>query len=314
MSAVLRSQLRPPSLKLIAVVMADALNAKTGQLNIGIRSIADAVGIDRRQAQRGVRSLIEMGILSVVANALGGRPGATPHYLLHLDRLDGLARRTGVADDTPTGDTGDAPVDKDTGGADDADGRSTCRRGAVLMTQTGDTSTALTVLNRKEPELNRDLAQAALDGVDTLPAEAGAPQSKKSAMGKKRDSDTKTASVWKAYADAYCKRYGTNPVRNATVNGQMARLVDRLGVDEAPKVAEFYVWHGGAFYAKKMHAVGPLLADAEELRTQWATGLRAPEGSPAEQARLAHVAAFAGPFAAKRPGDRPKDIFEGFEL
>lgn len=123
LSAVLRSQLRPPSLKLIAVVMADALNAKTGQLNIGIRSIADAVGIDRRQAQRGVRSLIEMGILSVVANALGGRPGATPHYLLHLDRLDGLARRTGVAEMTPLRATQATPL-------------STKTR-AALMTQTG---------------------------------------------------------------------------------------------------------------------------------------------------------------------------------
>jgi hypothetical protein len=82
----------------------------------------------------------------------------------------------------------------------------------------------------------------------------------------------KTESVWFAYSDAYRVRYGTDPVRNAKVNSQLAQLTKRLGEEEAPRVAAFYVTHNAAFYVKAMHAIGPLLADAEKLRTEWVTG------------------------------------------
>ena len=81
-----------------------------------------------------------------------------------------------------------------------------------------------------------------------------------------------TAATWEAYRAAYSARYGVDPVRNATVNGQLAQLAKRLGPEEAPAVAAFYVAHAGAFYASKGHAVGPLLADCEKLHTEWATG------------------------------------------
>lgn len=81
-----------------------------------------------------------------------------------------------------------------------------------------------------------------------------------------------TSGAWAAYAEAYRLRYQVDPVRNATVNGQMAQLVARLGADEAPEVARFFLAHRGAFYVKAMHSVGTLLADCEKLRTEWATG------------------------------------------
>ena len=37
-------------------------------------------------------------------------------------------------------------------------------------------------------------------------------------------------------------------------------------------MAAFFVQHQSAFYATKGHAVGLLLADAEKLRMEWATG------------------------------------------
>jgi hypothetical protein len=79
-----------------------------------------------------------------------------------------------------------------------------------------------------------------------------------------------THAVWQAYSEAYERRYGTKPIRNASVNGKLARVVQRLG-DEAPEVAAFFVTHPGAFYATRGHPVGLLLLDAEKLRTEWAT-------------------------------------------
>jgi hypothetical protein len=61
-------------------------------------------------------------------------------------------------------------------------------------------------------------------------------------------------------------------VRNATVNGQLANLVNRLGADEAPAVAAFYVRSNNGRYVAAGHSVGMLLMDAEKLRTEWATG------------------------------------------
>ncbi len=84
----------------------------------------------------------------------------------------------------------------------------------------------------------------------------------------------KTADVWLAYSTAYRLRYGVEPVRNAKVNGQLASLISRIGAEEAPRVAGFYVESNVAFYVAQGHGVGLLLRDAEKLRTEWFTGTR----------------------------------------
>jgi len=82
---------------------------------------------------------------------------------------------------------------------------------------------------------------------------------------------SKSGETWKAYADAYFNRYNTEPVRNAKVNIQLSQLVDRLGAEEAPHVAAYYVAHNSAFYIQRGHSVAQLLVDCEKLRTEWAT-------------------------------------------
>lgn len=84
-----------------------------------------------------------------------------------------------------------------------------------------------------------------------------------------------SASTWLAYQEAYKNRYGVDPVRNATVNAQLANFVKRLGEEEAPLVAAYYVNHNKAFYVEQRHPVGMLLRDAEGLRTQWLSGKKA---------------------------------------
>ena len=81
-----------------------------------------------------------------------------------------------------------------------------------------------------------------------------------------------SAETWAAYAEGYRQRYGTDPVRNAMVNGQLAQFVKRVGAVEAPDIARFYVGLSTAWYVTKGHPVGLLLNDAEKLRTEWATG------------------------------------------
>ncbi len=77
--------------------------------------------------------------------------------------------------------------------------------------------------------------------------------------------------TWDAYSDAYRDRYGVVPVRNAKVNAAIKGFTRRIGADESPGVARYYLQHADAFYARKCHDVGLMLADAEKLRTEWAT-------------------------------------------
>ncbi len=77
--------------------------------------------------------------------------------------------------------------------------------------------------------------------------------------------------TWSRYSEAYSLRYGTAPVRNTKVNGQVKQFCQRVPGSEAPAIAAFFVRHNAAFYVGKGHAIGQLLADAEKIRTEWAT-------------------------------------------
>ncbi len=104
-----------------------------------------------------------------------------------------------------------------------------------------------------------------------------APQKRKTA---------KSTPTWEAYSLAYTERYGAGPVRNSKANALCCQLVDRLGTEEAPKVAAFYLRSQNRWYSTKGHAIGPLVADAEKLRTEWATGNQLTETAAREADRL----------------------------
>lgn len=118
------------------------------------------------------------------------------------------------------------------------------------------------------------------EGKELRSVHASQRQRKKPA--EKSESQIAAASVWKAYADSYFNRYGAEPVRNAKVNGQIAQVVQRLGAEEAPHVAFYYVTINDAFYIRNMHDVGLLVSKCEAIRTQWATG-RQVNGATARQ-------------------------------
>jgi hypothetical protein len=90
--------------------------------------------------------------------------------------------------------------------------------------------------------------------------------------------------TWSAYSLAYEQRYGVKPVRNQVVNANVKTLVKRLGFEEAPLVAAWYVASvNEAFVVKNSHGVGVLVNQAESFRTQWARG-QAVTGTAAQAA------------------------------
>ncbi len=87
-----------------------------------------------------------------------------------------------------------------------------------------------------------------------------------------KDRSAKTFRTWANYAFAYRKRYGAWPLWNATVAGMISKFIDRVGIDQAPKVAAFYIGVNDAFILKSGHPVKLLLSGAEQYHTQYITG------------------------------------------
>ncbi len=88
---------------------------------------------------------------------------------------------------------------------------------------------------------------------------------------RERSTTPKSAMIWEAYRSSYRFRYGVDPVRNRSVNIALCQVIDKLGNEDAPMVAAYYVTHDGQWYVNKMHPVNLLVVDAEKLRTEWAT-------------------------------------------
>lgn len=123
------------------------------------------------------------------------------------------------------------------------------------------------------------------------PPNPPAPTARSGRVAQKRSQPVGNAEAWSAYSQAYAEKYGAEPVRNAKVNAQIARFVDRLGADEAPGVARAYLGNRNALYVNAKHCTDLLLRDAEKLRTEWATGNVTHRRDAAESDRLSATGA-----------------------
>lgn len=110
----------------------------------------------------------------------------------------------------------------------------------------------------------------AIDG-EILPAPKPQPPAKQQRAESTSAEQDACRATWAAYADAYEQRYGVAPIRNAKVNAAIKGFTRRVGADESPGVARYYLQHQDAFYARKCHDAGLMQQDAEKLRTEWAT-------------------------------------------
>lgn len=136
------------------------------------------------------------------------------------------------------------------------------------------------------------------------PTPAPSPAPAKAKLQKQPRPEGFTSAVWAAYSEAYEAKYQTKPVRNATVNGQLANFVDRIGQAEAPDVARFYLAITDPKYVRDMHPVRLLQHDAESIRTRWATA-RSEIVSQPSSARAKRAAAALAPLGLRFNVDPP---------
>lgn len=144
---------------------------------------------------------------------------------------------------------------------------------------------------------------SALPVVSTKPPTE--PRSGKVAQ-KRAPKPAASAEVWDFYSKAYALKYGTDPVRNAKINAQMAQLVARLGAD-APFVAGHYLKHQNALYVRATHPVDLLLRDAESLRTAWITGNQVTQTQASQADKTQTNVNVFGPMLAEARAREAKD-------
>lgn len=85
----------------------------------------------------------------------------------------------------------------------------------------------------------------------------------------KTEQQQANAETWQSYANAYFNRYQVEPLRNAKTNTVISNFVKAVGAEVAPAMARYYVNMNNPFYLQKVHSVGLLLSDAEQIRTQF---------------------------------------------
>jgi hypothetical protein len=78
--------------------------------------------------------------------------------------------------------------------------------------------------------------------------------------------------VWTAYAMAYEQRMRVTPIRNAKQNALCSQLVQRLGVENAVKIAAFYLTHPNSYYMQNKYPLGLLVKDCEGIYTEFQRG------------------------------------------
>jgi hypothetical protein len=83
--------------------------------------------------------------------------------------------------------------------------------------------------------------------------------------------------TWEAYSQAYRRRYSIDPIRNAKVNGIIAKFTKRVPQLDAADVAAFYVGHNGRLYVQSKHCLDLLIRDAEKIYSDWATNRQTTE-------------------------------------
>ena len=266
-----------PAQKSVLISLADQAN-DDGVCWPGISTIARRTCLSERAVQDAIAWLQTVGVVfreyrinsstSYTITPGNFKPAAAP-----------AKRKRATGADAAPGANGAPPADGAPGGADGAPpGANGAPQPPQMAHPRGADGAPKSSLNR-----NRNRKGAVKEPFPTAeqPGRDGADGA---------DGDGETAlqaacrATWSAYSLAYEQRYGVKPVRNQVVNANVKTLVKRLGYEEAPLVAAWYVGNvNEAFVVKNTHGVGVLVNQAEGYRTQWARG-QAVTGTAAQAA------------------------------
>lgn len=264
----------PPAEKLVMLKFCDHAN-DDGIAWPSVAKLAQAACISERQAQRVMKRLAAEGYLEIVGNEKGGAGNSRVYRVKRERFLSPLERGKGDKMTPQKGDNmsgqNDTLSQSKRVTPEAQKGDILTKKGDIAMSQKGDTAmspeSSRTPILKSNPHRTTSFPageNSPTDGADETAFQSACKQ------------------TWLTYSTAYQDRYQTPPVRNATVNSCVREFVKRIGQEEAPRVAEFYVWVNDQYLIRNGHPFQILTKNAEGYRTQWATG-RAVTGTQARQ-------------------------------
>ncbi|MBB3239172.1 hypothetical protein FHW68_000644 [Pseudomonas sp. Tn43] len=288
MVAAMKLRVGNPLRKLVLIKLAD--NASDiGECWPSYQHIADQCEISKRSVMNHITALCESGLLRKEIRKGGPKGNSSNVYFLTLD--GGAPPAPGVVQQIHQGSAaGSSPSESPALGGSAA---------AAPRTSHSPESVMEPVIEPITP-----LASAKVVTGQVVPFAPQQPRCEIPAdMPGPKDQTCKTFKSWANYAMAYRKRYGTWPVWNATVGGQLGKLIDRLGADVAHHVAAYFLTIDDSRLINGCHGIGDLLAKAEAYHTQWATNRRM-NSTTAQQIERKQANLTAGQDAARRIMDR----------
>jgi hypothetical protein len=239
--------------KIVLLVIASHVNDMGTPAWPSFNTIADMASISRSSAIRAVKGATDKGWISVTKRKKANGVNKSNVYRLKTpDNSFVSAPAVDVTDfDDGTLDDCIAPVQK-SGGVQ----QTLPVSGGVSQTLPGFHSDTTLVsgghpneTNEVPNEVNHLKPSVAADATPSAPKKKAAPV---------------TTASWEAYAAAYAKRYGIEPLRSAKVNAALKSIVQTVGAEKAPKLVAHYVSLGG-FYAECQHDVAILLRDMQKV-------------------------------------------------
>ena len=248
-----------PAQKAVLVSLADQAS-DDGVCWPGVKSIAMRTCMSERAVQDALAWLQSTGAIFREY-----RPNTSTSYTITPGRFDPAKAPTkrprigkdAGADSAPGAD-GAPPADVAPGGADGAPGGANGAPPGVQMAHPNHQLNRNRTVNEPLRPASPTAAKVKAEPVDE----------KETAL------QAACRATWAAYSVAYEQRYGAKPVRNQSVNSKIKQFVQRIGHEESPAVAAFYVERvNESFVVRKVHDVGLLLSGAEGYRTQWAEGV-----------------------------------------
>lgn len=284
MVAAMKLRVGNPLRKLVLIKLAD--NASDlGECWPSYQHIADQCEISKRSVMNHIAALCESGLLRKEIRKGGPKGNSSNVYFLTLD--GGAPPAPGVVQQIHQGSAAGSPPSESP-----APGGS-----AAVAPRTSHSPEPVI-----EPVIEPITPQASAKAVtgQVVPFAPQQPRCEIPAdMPGPKDQTCKTFKSWANYAMAYRKRYGTWPVWNATVGGQLGKLIDRLGADVAHHVAAYFLTIDDSRLINGCHGIGDLLAKAEAYHTQWATNRRM-NSTTAQQLERKQANLSAGQEAAQR--------------
>lgn len=269
----------PTNLKFALMALADWADDNGSNCYPSVYELSEYLTCSERTVQRLLRELEDGHWIAVTGYANGG--SSSRRYCLNVPRMDAEAKaesgrrelekerrrrdRKGINGNPFFEGCQSVTPEKLTPVTPQVEGVTTATTGVTNDAQRGDSGvTPSTIEPPIDPPENHHVRPAAPTAAKV---KAEPVDDKETAL------QAACRATWAAYSEAYERRYGAKPVRNQSVNAKVKQFVLRIGHDESPAVAQFYVDKvSDSFVVRKVHDVGLLLSGAEGYRTQWAAG------------------------------------------